>query len=75
MLRNCPRLAYLTLLTGNVKNYDFLGDLPEIYYFRLNGSGNHSENIVPDIALLPNACFVEMYGDSVRFEVGDGYAQ
>ncbi len=75
VLRNCPRLAYLTLLTGNVKNYDFLGDLPEIYYFRLNGSGNHSENIVPDIALLPNACFVELYGDSVRFEVGDGYAQ
>ena len=74
ILRSCPHLAYLSLATGNVESYDFLGDLPEIHYislYRMSGG----KNIVPDEALLPNACFIEFYGDYVRFEHGGGYEQ
>ena len=74
ILRNCPHLAYLSLATGNVESYDFLGDLPEIHYislYRIAGG----KNIVPDESLLPNACFIEFYGNSVRFEHGEGYEQ
>lgn len=72
ILGRCPRLAYLTLHTGNVENYDFLGELPEIYYIRLD-SGWNCKDIIPDESLLPNACFIEFYGESVRFEIGEGY--
>ncbi len=74
ILRNCSHLAYLTLRTGNVESYDFLGDLPEIHYIYLcEVSGG--KNIAPDESLLPNACFIDIYGDQVRFENGDGYEQ
>lgn len=72
VLCNCPRLAYLTLLTGNVESYDFLKELPEIYYFRLD-SGGYSKNLVPDEELMPNACFIDCFKDDIRFENGDGY--
>ncbi len=72
ILRRCPRLAYLTLGAGNVESYDFLGDLPEIYYIRLSEVSG-GKNVVPDVSLLPNACFIEFYGDQVRFEHGKGY--
>lgn len=72
VLSNCPHLAYLTLLTGNVESYDFLKTLPEIYYFRLDSAGK-CMNIKPDESLLPNACFISLYGEDVRFEIGEGY--
>lgn len=74
ILRSCPHLAYLSLKTGNVESYDFLGDLPEIYYISLYEMSD-GKNIVPDESLLPNACFIEFYGDCVRFEHGRGYEQ
>lgn len=72
ILSNCPRLAYLTLRAGNVESYDFLGDLPEIYYLYLSDVWG-GKNIVPDESLLPNACFIQIYGDQVRYENGEGY--
>lgn len=74
VLSDCPRLAYLTLLTGNVESYDFLKKLPEIYYFRLDSAGD-CMNVKPDEALLPNACFISLYGKNVRFEIGEGYGR
>ena len=74
ILRSCPHLAYLSLETGNVESYDFLGNLPEIYYISLYEMSD-GKNIVPDESLLPNACFIEFYGDCVRFEHGEGYEQ
>lgn len=74
VLSNCPHLAYLTLLTGNVENYDFLKKLPEIYSFRLDSAGD-CMNVKPDEALLPNACFISLYGKNVRFEIGEGYGR
>ncbi len=72
ILRNCPHLAYLTLKTGNVESYDFLADLPEIHYLFLSRIWGE-KNLVPDESLLPNARFIEIYGEQVRFENGEGY--
>ncbi len=72
VLSKCPHLAYLTLITENVDNYDFLKDLPEIYYFRLD-SERVGKKAQPDESLLPNACFIRFYGKDVRFKHGRGY--
>lgn len=72
ILRSCSHLAYLTLKTGNVESYDFLADLPEIHYLFLSKIWGE-KNIVPDESLLPNARFIEIYGEQVRFENGEGY--
>ncbi len=69
VLLQCPKLAYLTLGMGNVESYEFLGELPEMYYFRLL-CADGDKKVEPDLSLLPNACFIELYGESVRFEVG-----
>lgn len=69
VLRNCPHLAYLKLYTGNVESYDFLKYLPEMYYIDLSGRSD-TKNVEPDEALLPNACFIEFYGEQVRFDTG-----
>lgn len=73
VLRNCPRLAYLFVWAGNVESYDFLEDLPEIYYINLDMPSKDGKGVKPDEALLPNACFIEFYGERIRYEVGDGY--
>lgn len=72
ILSQCPHLAYLQLNAGNVESYDFLKDLPEIYYFRLDSEKNCKQT-EPDESLLPNACFIRCYGDDIRFEWGEGY--
>ena len=69
VLRSCPRLAYLTLNIGNLESYDFLEDLPELYQISLYGT-NVGEDVEP---LLPNACFIEINGEWVRFECGEGF--
>lgn len=69
VLENCPCLAYLRLTTGNVENYDFLKDLPQMYYIELMGAGDMI-NVSPDLALLPNACFVEYYDEQIVFDIG-----
>lgn len=75
VLSNCPRLAYLTLVMENVESWEFLGDLPEIYYFDLD-SRRPKNSLAPDEALLPDACFIYFYGGKqIRFEVGEGYAE
>lgn len=74
VLRSCPRLTYLTLKAGNVESYDFLGDLPELYYLYLSRVQG-GKNIVPDVSLLPNARFIEIYDEQVRYERGEGYDQ
>ncbi len=72
ILRSCPHLAYLTLKAGNVERYDFLGDLPEIHYLYLSRVWGE-KNVVPDESLVPNARFIQIYGEQVRFENGEGY--
>ncbi len=75
VLAGCPRLAYLTLALGNVENWEFLRDLPEIYYLDLD-YGKGRNRIAPDEALLPNACFIYFYGgEQIRFENGEGYGK
>lgn len=69
VLKNCKQLAYLKLTTGNVENYDFLGELPEIYYIDLDGRDG-MRNVEPDTSLMPKACFIEYYGEQVRFDCG-----
>lgn len=71
VLRNCPHLAYLTLTAGRLESYDFLENLPNLYQISMSGA-NIGENIE---SLLPNACFIEINGKSVRFETGEGYEQ
>ncbi len=71
VLRNCPQLAYLTLTAGSLESYDFLENLPKLYQISLSGA-NIGDNIE---SLLPNACFIEINGKSVRFETGEGYEQ
>lgn len=69
VLENCPQLAYLMVNTGNVENYDFLGKLPELYQIELMGREDML-NVQPDTFLMPNACFIEYYGEQIRFDVG-----
>lgn len=69
VLENCPQLAYLMVDTGNVENYDFLGKLPELYQIELMGREDML-NVQPDTSLMPNACFIEYYGEQIRFDVG-----
>ena len=71
MLENCPQLAYLKLATGNVENYDFLKNLPQVYYIELMGADD-MKNVSPDTELLPNACFVEYYDEQIVFDIGRG---
>ncbi len=73
VLRSCPHLTYLTLAlaTGNSESYDYLGDLPELYYVSLSRT-NAGKSIE---SLLPNACFIKINGDWVRFERGEGFEQ
>ena len=55
VLVNCPRLKYLHLTTGNVENYDFLGELPEMYSVVLEGE-RHMKNVAPvrpSVRLMP----------------------
>lgn len=68
-LQNCKQLAYLKLTTGNVENYDFLGGLQELYYIDLDGRDDML-NLQPDTSLMPNACFIEYYGEQIRFDCG-----
>lgn len=69
ILRNCPHLTYLRLETGNVENYDFLGELPEIHYINLLVHYTR-EDALPDPGLLPNAAFITYNGESIRWDVG-----
>lgn len=69
VLKNCKQLAYLKLTTGNVENYDFLGKLPELYYIDLMGQDD-MRNVQPETSLMPNACFIEYYGEQIRFDCG-----
>ncbi len=69
VLQNCKQLAYLRLATGNVENYDFLGELPELYYINLMGQDDMLK-VQPDTSLMPQACFIEYYGEQIRFDCG-----
>jgi len=69
VLANCKQLAYLKLATGNVKDYDFLGKLQELYYIDLMGRDGML-NLQPDTSLMPNTCFIEYYGKQIRFDCG-----
>lgn len=74
VLGSCPRLAYLTLVMGNVESWEFLRDLPEIYYADLDYKKRRN-SIVPDESLLPGACFIYFGGEQIRFENGEGYGE
>lgn len=68
VLRNCPHLTYLRLETGNVENYDFLGELPEMYYIDLLVHYTR-EDALPDPDLLPNAAYITFNGEPIRWDV------
>lgn len=69
VLTNCPRLKYLLLATGNVENYDFLKELPELYYIYLLGE-REMKNVRPDTALLPNAGYIYYYHEEIYRDIG-----
>lgn len=68
VLVNCPRLKYLHLTTGNVENYDFLGELPEMYSVVLEGE-RHMKNVAPDRSLLPNAGYISCNHEIIYWEL------
>lgn len=69
VLRNCPHLTYLYLETGNVENYDFLRELPEIRYLNLR-THYSKEYALPDPELLPNVDVITFNEESIRWNVG-----
>ena len=71
MLANCPKLAYLKLAAGNVENYHFITELPQIYYMELMGAPD-MKNTAPNPSLMPNACFIEYYDEQILFDIGRG---
>lgn len=71
VLTNCPKLAYLKLAAGNVENYHFITELPQIYYMELMGAPD-MKNTAPNPSLMPNACFIEYYDEQILFDIGRG---
>lgn len=69
VLTGCPHLTYLKLETEQLTRYDFLGDLPELYYVCLKG-GAEVPPVLSDPALLPHARFLQYNGEWLRFDVG-----
>jgi len=68
VLKNCKELRYLCLRSPQVTDYSFLKECPEICTLNLSGEWNGQEPVLPDLELLPNARFLEFYGESYRFE-------
>jgi len=68
VLKNCKELRYLFLRTPQVTDFSFLEECPEICTMNLSGEWKGQEPVIPDLALLPNARFLEFYDESYRFE-------
>lgn len=68
VLANCGELRYLYLYTPLVTDYSFLKSCPEICTIMLSGEWSGKEPVIPDLGLVPNARFLEFYGESYRFD-------
>lgn len=68
VLANCGELRYLYLYTPLVTDFSFLKGCPNICTLSLSGEWSGKEKAIPDIELLPNARFLDYYGESYRFE-------
>lgn len=58
VLGKCSDLAYLYLNMPNLTDFSFLENLPEIRTIVLDGE----DGVVPDLELLPNASYIDIYG-------------
>ncbi|MCM1153818.1 MAG: LysM peptidoglycan-binding domain-containing protein [Roseburia sp.] len=80
-LKNCPHLGYLFLEMPGVQDYSFLQYCPEICTIGLSpeicmeedwDGYSHGEEqdlpVLPDLEMLPNARFIDFYGQSYRWE-------
>lgn len=68
VLKNCKQLRYLYLQTPRVTDFSFLQECPEICTMDLSGEWKGEEAAIPDMELLPNARFLDFYGENYRFE-------
>lgn len=68
VLANCGELRYLYLCTPLVTDFSFLNGCPEICTVNLMGEWKGKEPSIPDMKLLPNARFLDFYGENYRFE-------
>ena len=68
VLKNCKELRYLYLQTPQVTDFSFLEGCQEICTMNLSGEWKDQEPAIPDLELLPNARFLDFYGESYRFE-------
>lgn len=68
VLANCGELRYLYLWTPLVMDFSFLKSCPEICTMDMEGEWKGKEQAIPDLELLPNARFLDFYGENYRFE-------
>lgn len=68
VLKNCKNLGYLFLQMPKLQDFSFLEECTGICTMELTGEIDGAEPVVPDVSLLPNARFLEFYGESLRFE-------
>lgn len=68
VLKNCKELRYLYLRTPQVTDFSFLKECPEICTMDLSGEYLRKSSVIPDPELLPNARFLDFYGENYRFE-------
>lgn len=68
VLKNCKNLGYLFLQMPKLQDFSFLEECTGICTMELTGEVDGAEPVVPDVSLLPNARFLEFYGESLRFE-------
>jgi len=68
-LRNCPHLGYLILEMPGLTDFSFLKNCPEICTVILYPEiSDETKPATPDLELLPNARFLNFYGESIRWE-------
>lgn len=68
VLKNCKELRYLYLRTPQVTDFSFLKECPEICTMDLSGEYLRKSSVIPAPELLPNARFLDFYGENYRFE-------
>lgn len=68
VLENCKELRYLYLRTPQAADFSFLKECPEICTMDLSGEWPGKISVIPDLELLPNARFLDFYGENYRFE-------
>ncbi len=66
VLQSCPHLAYLMLETGSMENWDFLAEMPEMYYLSFLVRYT-KEDSLPAPEDLPDIKFIFYNGETMRY--------